>query len=63
MSVNRAALLWFPLFIALGELTRGPARPVGLKLLWRGIVGFLVIADLAVMGWWSWLFFTGKWAS
>lgn len=63
MSVNRAVLLWFPLFIALGELTRGPARPVGLKLLWRGIVGFLVIADLAVMAWWAWLFFTGRWAS
>ncbi|WP_114046359.1 hypothetical protein [Acidipropionibacterium virtanenii] len=63
MSVNRAVLLWFPLFIALAELTRGPGRPVGLKLLWRGIVAVLVLADLAVMGWWGWLFFTGRWAS
>lgn len=63
MSVNRAVLLWFPLFIALGELTRGPARPVGLKLFWRVIVGILVVADMAVMAWWAWLFYTGRWAS
>lgn len=63
MSVNRAVLLWFPLFIALGELTRGPARPVGLKLFWRVIVAILVAADMAVMAWWAWLFYTGRWAS
>lgn len=63
MSVNRAVLLWFPLFIALGELTRGPARPVGLKLFWRVVVGILVVADMAVMAWWAWLFYTGRWAS
>lgn len=63
MSVNRATLLWFPLFVALAEVTRGPSRPPGLVLLWRGIIGVLVAVDLAVMGWWGWLFFTGGWAS
>ncbi len=63
MSVNRAVLLWFPLFIAIGELTRGPSRPVGLKLFWRWLVLIGVIVDLAVMGWWGWLFYTGRWAS
>lgn len=63
MSVNRAVLLWFPLFIAVGELTRGPARPVGLKLFWRWLVGIGVVLDLAVMMWWGWLFYAGKWSS
>lgn len=63
MSVNRAVLLWFPLMIALAELTRGPDRPVGLKLAWRGIVGIGVVVALVVMCWWGWLFYTGAWAS
>lgn len=63
MSVNRAVLLWFPLFIAIGELTRGPSRPVGLKLFWRWLVLIAVVLDLAVMAWWGWLFYSGKWSS
>lgn len=63
MSVNRAVLLWFPLFIAVAELTRGPARPVGLKLFWRWLVMIGVVIDLAVMVWWGWLFYAGKWSS
>ncbi|WP_257478858.1 mannosyltransferase family protein [Acidipropionibacterium jensenii] len=63
MSVNRAVLLWFPLFIAIGELTRGPSRPVGLKLFWRWLVLIAVVIDLGVMVWWGWLFYSGKWSS
>lgn len=63
MSVNRAVLLWFPLVIALAELTRGPARPIGLKLFWRGLVLVGVVLDLVVMCWWGWLLYTGAWAS
>ncbi|EGY77617.1 mannosyltransferase family protein [Cutibacterium avidum] len=63
MSVNRATLLWFPLFVALAELTRGPSKPPGLVLLWRGIMGIVVVVDLAVVVWWGWRFFTGGWAS
>ena len=63
MSVNRATLLWFPLFVALGEASRGPSKPPGLVLLWRGIMGIIVAVDLAVMVWWGWRFFTGGWAS
>ena len=63
MSVNRATLLWFPIFVALAELTRGPSKPPGLVLLWRGIMGIVVVVDLAVVVWWGWRFFTGGWAS
>jgi putative membrane protein len=63
MSVNRATLLWFPLFVALAEVTRGPSKPPGLVLLWRGIMGIVIAIDLAVMVWWGWRFFTGGWAS
>ena len=63
MSVNRATLLWFPLFVALAEASRGPSKPPGLVLLWRGITSIIVAADFAVMVWWSWRFFTGGWTS
>ena len=63
MSVNRATLLWFPIFVALAELTRGPSKPPGLVLLWRGVMGIVIVADLAVVAWWGWRFFTGGWAS
>ena len=63
MSVNRATLLWFPFFVALAEASRGPSKPPGLVLLWRGITSIIVAADFAVMVWWSWRFFTGGWTS
>lgn len=60
MSVNRAVLLWFPLWILLGELvpSRGRMPP------WRGVViGLLVALVLVTQLVWAWLFFTGRWAS
>lgn len=60
MSVNRAVLLWFPLWILVGGLLRGRGKmPV-----WRGaLIGVLVLVALAVQAVWAWLFFTGRWAS
>ncbi len=61
MSVNRAVLLWFPLWLLLGEwatsgtgLSRGGRRTVA--------VGAAVLSVL-VMIWWAQLFYTGAWAS
>ena len=62
-SVNRATLLWFPLWIMLARW--GTWRPAGSGA--RIGQGILVIVafgfELALMLWWSWLFFTGHWAS
>ncbi len=62
-SVNRALLLWFPLWIMLARW--GTWRP-GVRLpyvLHRVAVVALFVAGAALMMWWSWLFFTGHWAS
>ena len=60
-SVNRATLLWFPLWIMLGRWVAGPTRlspPVH-----RVLVGAAFLVEIVLMLWWSWLFFTGHWAS
>lgn len=62
MSVNRALLLWFPLWDQLGNTLagRGKRRLPG----WRvGLNAVLVALALAVQVWWAWRFLTGKWAS
>lgn len=63
MSVNRAVLLWFPLFLMLAALATRQPRGVGNRVVWRGtlIVGWLCC--VAVQLFWSWLWFTGAWAS
>jgi hypothetical protein len=60
-SVNRATLLWFPLWIMLGRWVAGPTRlsPPAHRLL----VVATFIFEILLMLWWSWLFFTGHWAS
>jgi hypothetical protein len=60
-SVNRATLLWFPLWIMLGRWVAGPTRlsPAGHRLL----VAAAFTVEIVLMLWWSWLFFTGHWAS
>ena len=60
-SVNRATLLWFPLWVMLGRWVAGPTRlsPPAHRLL---VAGAFVV-EIVLMLWWSWLFFTGHWAS
>jgi hypothetical protein len=60
-SVNRATLLWFPLWIMLGRWVAGPTRlsPPAHRLL----VAAAFTVEIVLMLWWSWLFFTGHWAS
>jgi len=64
LSVNRAVLLWFPLFILIAERLQGgwnvpPARRRFRVLL--TVVVFLLAS--VVLCWWAWLFYTGRWAS
>jgi hypothetical protein len=59
-SVNRATLLWFPLWIMIGRWVAGSSarRP------WhRVLVASAFGVEIVLMLWWSWLFFTGHWAS
>jgi hypothetical protein len=57
-SVNRATLLWFPLWIMIGRWIEGGSRP-----LHRVLVASAFAVEIVLMLWWSWLFFTGHWAS
>jgi hypothetical protein len=59
-SVNRATLLWFPLWMMLGRWAAGPSRTPRLH---RVLVAGAFIVEIALMLWWSWLFLTGHWAS
>ncbi len=67
-SVNRATLLWFPLWIMLGRwVERRPGgesqgRSVG-RLVHPMLVGLAFAVEIILMLWWSWLFFTGHWGS
>ena len=61
-SVNRAVLLWFPLWLLLGEWVQGrleePGRVPAKPVLALGLVG-----SITVMIWWAFMFMTGRWAS
>ena len=62
-SVNRATLLWFPLWIMLARWgTWQPARPVTARLHRLLVVAAFALSTVLLL-WWSWLFFTGHWAS
>ncbi len=58
MSVPRALLLWFPLWLLVGGMVAG-RRGRGWSVFWWCA---LVVA-LAVQLVWAWLYFTGRWAS
>ena len=60
MSVNRAVLLWFPLWTLIGGAAVGRGRRRG----WPpAVLAAVVVVALAVQAAWAWLFFTGRWAS
>ncbi len=63
MSINRAVLLWFPVFVGLGIAVRWRPAKETPRLLWAAVVSFLVVVSFALMIGWSWLYFTGQWAS
>lgn len=62
-SVNRAVLLWFPLWLLVAEW--GSWRPVGAgpRVAHRVLMVLAFGASALLMLGWSWLFFTGHWAS
>jgi Gpi18-like mannosyltransferase len=60
-SVNRATLLWFPLWIMLGRWVAGPSRVS--RPAHRLLLAAAFTVEIVLMLWWSWLFFTGHWAS
>ena len=59
MSVNRAVLVWFPLWAMLGGAVAGRPKSPG----WRAVVIVAVAISATLMLVWAWLFFTGRWAS
>jgi hypothetical protein len=62
-SVNRATLLWFPLWILLARWgSRRPTRPATAAAHRVLVVGAFALG-VALLLWWCWLFFTGHWAS
>lgn len=58
MSVNRALLLWFPLWTSVGEVVAG-RRGRG----WAVAGWAASVAALGLQGVWAWLYFTSRWAS
>lgn len=60
LSVNRAVLLWFPVFCGVSGLV-GAIRRLG--VLATVIVTLIVMADVVLIIWWSTCFFSGGWAS
>lgn len=62
-SVNRAILLWFPLWIMVAEWAGWrPRLPAG-RVAHGVLVMLALVATTLLMLGWSWLFFTGHWAS
>ncbi|HET9873473.1 MAG TPA: hypothetical protein VFP89_12885 [Propionibacteriaceae bacterium] len=62
-SVNRATLLWFPLWMMLASWGTWRPRNAGLLVLHRAGVGAAWALGIVLMLSWCWLFFTGHWAS
>jgi hypothetical protein len=66
-SVTRAILLWFPLWIMIGRWVAGPLHAgssTSRSRSWHPVLVACAFAiEIALMLWWSWLFFTGHWAS
>ncbi len=62
-SVNRATLLWFPLWIMLAQWGSWVPRATVVRVAHRVLVVAAFVASALLMMGWSWLFFTGHWAS
>jgi hypothetical protein len=62
MSVNRAVLGWFPVFLMLAGLIAWRPQGRRARVVWRVVVVLAIAADVVVMCAWAWLFLTGHWA-
>ncbi len=62
-SVNRAVLLWFPLWMMIAQLGGWRPRPALGRRVWRAAMVLASAVGVAVMLAWAWLYFTGNWAS
>ncbi|WP_432559447.1 hypothetical protein [Granulicoccus sp. GXG6511] len=63
MSVNRAVLLWFPVWVIVGELmSRRFDSRAGRAVQWIGRLAWVVVS-VAVMLWWAQMFYRSQWAS
>jgi hypothetical protein len=62
-SVNRATLLWFPLWIMLARWGTWRPRREGVRIAHRILVALAFALSIVLLLWWCWLFFTGHWAS
>ena len=63
MSVNRAILLWFPLWMMIAQLVTWRPERVVARAVHHVVVGLAFVASVLAMLAWSWLYFTGNWAS
>ncbi|SER99302.1 Mannosyltransferase (PIG-V) [Propionibacterium cyclohexanicum] len=63
ISVNRAVLLWFPLFVAIGSVASRRGGSMGLRGGRVVVIAAGVAAGLALLVWWASLFYAGHWAS
>lgn len=63
MSVNRAVLLWFPVWLIAAELVRRTPRTRRGRALHRVAVGAWVLVSAVVALWWARQFYAGQWSS
>jgi hypothetical protein len=63
MSVNRAILLWFPLWMMIAQLVSWRPEHVATRAAHRVVVAVAFAGSILLMLAWSWLYFTGNWAS
>ncbi|MDO5498589.1 MAG: hypothetical protein Q4F67_02790, partial [Propionibacteriaceae bacterium] len=63
MSVNRAVLLWFPVWIIAGELFGHRAASETRRSVQRGALVAWIAVSVLTMLWWARMFYRGQWAS
>ena len=65
MSINRAVLLWFPLFLLVGAVLGTPfqKRTGSARMPTAILIGVLLTLSTLLGAFWAWLFYSGLWAS
>lgn len=63
MSVNRAVLLWFPVWLIAAELVRRTPKTEGRRVAHRVAIGVWLGLSITVMLWWARQFYLGQWSS